>query len=268
MDGDEMEVGISTACFYPDYLTEETIPIIGNMGIKKVEVFLESYSEYDENFCKAMRYDLDRYGIEVNSVHAIGTQFEPQLFSATERQRNDASKMLIKVLKAAKILKAKIYVFHGPPVKKDTTPNIDFDKIAKHVDYIADTSEEYGIKFSWENVYWCWFSYPEFATSIRQAVKSKNVYFTLDIKQAMKSNKDPFEYLKAMGNKLVNIHLCDYDDYGNLYLPGRGSFDFVKLNRELKKLDYNGSIIMEVYRSNYKDIDDLKEGIEYLKSIF
>lgn len=263
-----MEVGISTACFYPDYLTEETIPIIAKMGIKTVEVFLESYSEYNEGFCKAMRDDLDRYGIEVNSIHAIGTQFEPQLFSATERQRNDASKMLIKVLKAAKILRAKIYVFHGPAVKKDTTPIVDFDKIAKHVDYIADTAGEYGIKFSWENVYWCWFSYPEFATYLRQVVKSKNVYFTLDIKQAMKSKKDPFEYLKAMGRRLANVHLCDYDDGGNLYLPGRGNFNFEKLSRELKNIDYKGPVIMEVYRNNYREQQEIVESIDFLRCIF
>ncbi|MDN5316981.1 MAG: hypothetical protein PWR08_1105 [Thermoanaerobacterium sp.] len=263
-----MEVGISTACFYPDYLTEETIPIIASMGIKTVEVFLESYSEYDEDFCKEMKDNLDKYEIEVNSIHAIGTQFEPQLFSATSRQRNDASKMLIKVLKAAKILGSKIYVFHGPALKKDTLPNVDFKKIAKYIDYIADTSGEYGVKFSWENVYWCWFSYPEFATSIKQVTNSKNIYFTLDIKQAMKSKKDPFDYLKAMGKQLANVHLCDYDLSGELHLPGKGNFDFRRLYKELKSIDYRGSIIMEVYRNNYKDRREIAESIEYLKSIF
>ncbi|SNX54853.1 sugar phosphate isomerase/epimerase [Thermoanaerobacterium sp. RBIITD] len=263
-----MNVGISTASFYPEYLTEETVPLIGNMGIKTVEVFLESYSEYDEEFCKEMKDVLDKYDIKVNSIHAIGTQFEPQLFSATERQRKDALKMLLKVLKAANILGAKVYVFHGPAVRKETKPNIDFEKIAKNADYIAETAGEYGIKFAWENVYWCWFSYPKFALSLKEVTNSKNIYFTLDIKQAMKSKQDPFEYLKAMGEYIANVHLCDYDNDGNLFLPGRGNFDFRRLYKELERINYRGPVIMEVYRNNYKEYSEMMEGIIFLKEIF
>lgn len=263
-----MNVGISTASFYPDYLTEETISLIGNMGIKTVEVFLESYSEYDIDFCKAMKDKLDKYDIHVSSIHAISTQFEPQLFSATLRQRNDARKMLIKVLRAANILGANVYVFHGPVIRKDTKLNIDFEKNARHVDDIADMCGEYGVKFSWENVYWCWFSYPEFVRSLKQVTNSKNIYFTLDIKQAMKSKFDPFKYLEAINGNLANVHLCDYDESGNLYLPGKGSFDFRKLKAEISKTGYNGAIIMEVYRYNYKDFHEMMEGISYLRDIF
>jgi sugar phosphate isomerase/epimerase len=263
-----LNVGISTASFYPEYLTEETIPFIGEMGINIIEVFLESYSEYDLDYCKRMKDTLDKYNIIPYSVHALGSQFEPQLFAATERQRNDAKKLYEKVLKAANILGAKVYVFHGPPNNKNKFPVLDFEKIGKITSELADMAGQYDIRFSWENVFWCWFSFPEFAKNLVQASNSKNLYFTFDIKQAMKSRKDPMDFLKAMGNKITNVHLCDFDDRGKLYLPGEGSFDFKVLNYNLDIIGYKGPVIMEVYRFNYNHYKEMLNSIKFLKNIF
>lgn len=263
-----MEVGLSTASFFPDLLTEDAIDAIGRMGVKTAEIFLGSFSEYKEDFCKILKERLDANQIRAYSVHSLSTQYEPQLFSATERQRKDALDIFLRVLKCARIVGAEVFVFHGPAVRKNTQVNLDFSWIGPIVDELAEYAGDFGIKFSWENVYWCWYSFPEFAPRLLEHTRSDNLFFTLDIKQAMKSSLDPFDYLEKMGNRIVNIHACDYNSNGELYLPGKGNFDFPRLRKELALGNYNGPVIMEVYRNNYRDQQHMMKGINYLDRIF
>lgn len=263
-----MEVGISTASFYPEALTEETIPLISELGVKQIEVFLSGYSEYQMQFCKALRSEIDRYGLTVYSVHALGTQFEPQVFSPSQRQRKDSQDIFLKVFKCAQILGAKAYVFHGPAVHLNRKANIDFKRAGPISDELANLAADHGIKFSWENVSWCWFFFPEFADRILENTKSENLFFTLDIKQAMQTGRSTFDFLEHMGERLINIHAIDFKDDKSLTLPGRGIFDFRRLHRELETLNYKGPLFMEVYRSNYGNYNDLGQSLDYLRGIF
>lgn len=263
-----MEVGLSTASFYPDALTEQAIPLIKELGIKKAEIFLESFSEYEEDFCLMVKDKLDQCGITPYSVHVLGTQYEPQLFAITERQRRDAREVFLRVLKGAKIIGAQAYVFHGPPVRVNTKPKLDYQRIGEIATELSETAGEYGVKFTWENVFWCWYSFPEFVPRIMEYVRSDNLYFTLDIKQAMKSNEDPIVFLRGMGERVANVHVCDFDVHGNLYLPGQGSFNFNSLYQELYSIGYQGPIIMEVYRNNYGHYREMLKSLNFLKNIF
>ncbi|HHZ13409.1 MAG TPA: sugar phosphate isomerase/epimerase [Clostridiales bacterium] len=263
-----MDVGVSTASFYPDALTEQTIPLIRDLGAKKIEVFLGSFSEYEEDYCSQLRDIIDGNGLSVYSVHVLGTQFEPQFFSLTERQRNDSRNLYLKVFKCANILGAKVYVFHGPPVRGSVKPSIDFNRIGPICDELAYLAGDHGLKFSWENVSWCWYSYPEFPDRLLEHTKSENIFFTFDIKQAMQTSHDPMDFLDRMGKRLINIHAIDYDDKKELTLPGRGIFDFYSLAQKLKTINYDGPIFLEVYRGNYEDYSDLKESMDFLREIF
>ncbi|NLN42546.1 MAG: sugar phosphate isomerase/epimerase [Clostridiales bacterium] len=263
-----MEVGISTASLYPDALIEESIPLIKELGAKKIEVFLGSFSEYEEDFCKKLKDIIDEHGLSVYSVHTLSTQFEPQFFSLTERQRRDSKNIFGKVFSCARILGAEVYVFHGPPVRINAKANVDFARIGPLCDELADFAEQYGIKFSWENVSWCWYSYPEFANRLLEHTKSENIYFTLDIKQAMQAGYSAIDFVKIMGRRLVNIHAIDFDKDGKLTLPGRGIFDFNGLSKELNGIGYKGPIFLEVYRNNYEDYKELSQSLDFLEGIF
>ena len=262
-----MEVGISTASFYPDALIEESIPLIKELGVKKIEVFLGSFSEYEEDFCKQLKDIIDEHGLSVYSVHTLSTQFEPQFFLDREAEKGFQS-IFGKVFSCARILGAKVYVFHGPPVRINAKANVDFARIGPLCDELADFAGQYGIKFSWENVSWCWYSYPEFADRLMENTKSENIYFTLDIKQAMQAGYNAIDFVKIMGKRLINIHAIDFDKDGKLTLPGRGIFNFQALSRELKAIDYKGEIFLEVYRNNYEQYKELRESLDFLESIF
>lgn len=109
-----MVTGISTACFFGGPFNEEALQIIGNMGVSDVEMFFSASMEYEKNFLDELLKICMGEGMRIRSVHALSTQFEPQLFSIHPRQVAEAMDVYKRVLEAAQVLGAGIYVFHGP----------------------------------------------------------------------------------------------------------------------------------------------------------
>lgn len=46
---DKMEIGISTAIFYPEILTEDAVKILSNNGFRTGEVFANSFLSFQRN---------------------------------------------------------------------------------------------------------------------------------------------------------------------------------------------------------------------------
>ena len=67
-----------------------------------------------------------------------------------------------------------------------------------------------------------------------------------------------------MGDRISNVHLCDYFEDGKLTLPGRGTVDFVTLFRVLKDYGYDDTAMLEVYSKDYSDYSELRSSYEYL----
>ena len=85
-----MQVGISTASFFNRLEVEDALVDLSSHGVRLCEVFLDTYSEYEPSYIDLLARRLAGRSLSVYSVHRMGTQFEPQLFSIQERQRNDA----------------------------------------------------------------------------------------------------------------------------------------------------------------------------------
>ncbi|MGI6193456.1 MAG: sugar phosphate isomerase/epimerase family protein [Christensenellales bacterium] len=265
-----MELGISTASFYSRLQTEDALPAIRRLGADVCEIFLDSYSEYEPDFGALLLERVQDFGLKVVSVHAMSQQFEPQLFSLSLRQRNDALRLFEKVLRQGRLLGASRLVFHGPARLRGALRNAAFMRIGPIVSDLADMAGEYGLRLAWENVSWCLFSYPDFVSEIMEYIKTTNLGFTLDIKQAVRSGHDPFAYVAAMGGMLCHVHLCDYDlskpDYG-LCLPGRGTFDFRKLFATLESSGYTGAAMIEPYSDLYLEISELGESLSAMTKL-
>jgi len=265
-----MDIGISTASFYSRLVTEDALSAISRLGAEVCEVFLDSYCEYEPEFGELLKARAAELGLRVVSVHAMSQQFEPQLFSLSLRQRQDAWKLFEKVLRQGRLLGAKLLVFHGPARLRGAIRNAACARIGPIVSDLADLAGEYGLRLAWENVSWCLFSHPGFAAEVLPHVKSDNLGFTLDVKQAVRSGHDPFDYLAAMGKRLCHVHLCDYDlqkpDYG-LCLPGKGTFDFQRLFSELKANGYAGAAIIEPYSDIYGKVEELSVSLSAMKGL-
>ena len=256
-----MECGISTASLFSRYDVEDAISVIAKMGCCTAEIFLNTHSEYEEEYIDLLCERVQNEKLHIRSLHAMSTQFEPQLFSIHARQRKDALNTYEKVLSAAKKLGAKYYVMHGPMHMSGVIKNVEMERIGPIVHDLAEVASEYDVTLTWENVSWCLFCQPDFAPKILDASKSDKLRFTLDLKQAERAGYSPFAFLEKMGEKVANVHICDFrhEDRLKLCMPGQGEFDFIHLRDKLMEYGYGGPMLVEVYSDLFKTDFDLKK---------
>ena len=260
-----METGISTASFFPRLYTEDALTEIASLGVNVSEVFFASRCEYTDEFGDVLLDRLARAeNMRVHSVHALTNQFEPELYSLNDRAYGDAIATFESVCKVAQKIGAKNYTFHGATMlKKAVRYSFNYDLITQRVNILCDLAEKYGVTLCYENVHWAYFCNPAFYAAIKD--RCPKLGATLDIKQAMQSGISWRDYLDVMKGRLKTVHLCDYDDNGNLCLPGKGTFDFVALYRALAEAGFDGPCLMEVYTKSYKEESELKRAFEFLK---
>lgn len=256
-----MKLGLSTAAYYGRLETEEAGALLATMDLDCCEVFLECPSEYGAAFGATVKSALA--GLPARSVHPKGTQFEDGLFGRSARQRADALRTFEGVLAAGQALGSGAYVFHGMPDihRRGGGPNM-----RAHADMVRDLCElarSYGMRLAWENVWWCQMAKPAHAAAVRDAVPE--VRFVLDIKQALHAGVDPLEFLPVMGDRLVNVHVCDVNASGILCLPGQGGYDFSALFGALLEHGYGGPVILEPYAHLFAEQEEIVAALSSLR---
>ena len=267
-----MNAGMSTSCFFGREKLEDTIDIMAKLGVRRTEIFLNTLSEYEPEFCKELRKRTDDCGIEVLSVHPMGVQFEMQMYTPYERTVNDARDIFLRVLDACNILGAKRYIYHGGLNLKRKKQPVPMSRVAQITGECARLAGERAIEFAYENVHWCWFDRPQFATELLSRCKDENLCFNLDIKQAAQSGYPYEQYIKTMGSRLKSVHLCDHiidsEGWVKPVAPFAGSTDFEQLKENLVATNYDGPAILELYSGNYRDYDELGRIFAGIAEIF
>lgn len=254
-----MKIGISTSSFFTKVATEDTFDYLKAFNCEICEVFLSSFSEYKGEFADSI---VNNCCVPVHSIHTLTNQFEPELFSQNPRAVADSLRIFKDVLQTGKKLGAKYYTFHGATRLKKINYNFDYARLGGIVSSLIDVAQSYGITLSYETVHWAYFSEPSYFINLKKFCP--NLKATVDIKQIMQAGGDYKDFLKAIGSDLTTVHLCDYDEGRNLFIPGRGKFNFVELFKRLQDIDFNGACIMEVYPQGYKDFKELKNSFDYL----
>jgi sugar phosphate isomerase/epimerase len=265
-----MEIGLSTASYFNKLQIEDALLDIGAHGVRLCELFLNTFSEYEPSFADLLAGRLRESGARVFSVHPMSMQFEPQLFSVHPRQRADAQRLFERVLAAGRQLGACCYVMHGPARLFGGVKNIELARIAPILLDLTALAADYGIQLTLENVSWCIFNEPEFGLRLRD-ISGGAIKHTLDVKQAVRSGYDPEDYIRAVGEQIVNVHLCDATKLpsgGVRYMmPGFGECDFVGMFDMLAEKGYSGPAFVEVYSDMYEEIPVLYESLSLVREL-
>ena len=261
-----MQTGISTASLFMRRNNEEALPLLNDLGVKCAEVFLTSFSEYGEDFARILK---ERQGnVSVNSVHILNSQIEPQLFSAHERVKGDCYYFLDKILSGAKLLGAPYYTFHSTARYKKSArdpKNDDFEKIGNGLREISDFCQRYGVTLCLENVEWSTYNRVGVFSELKPRVPA--LRGVLDIKQARIAGEGYEKYLQEMGKDIAYVHISDVDEKGKICLPGKGVFDFETMIKRLKNVGFDGNLIIEVYKENFTDENELKIACDYVNEL-
>lgn len=258
-----MKVGISTASLFSRYKTEDALKFLSNSKVNTVEVFLESFCEYNTDFGKII--NANKGNLDIHSVHTLTTQFEPQLYSINERAREDSFKFLEDTMKTAQLIGAKYYTFHGGARFKKTPLILNLDKVGKETQEVIDVCSKYGVTLAYENVHWGYYNYIGFFNEMRK--RTCGLKGTFDIKQARQSGIDYAEYIKEMGKDIATVHISDVDEDGKMCLPLKGVTDFNNVFSLLRDVGFDGAILLEVYPGDFNKESELLDCLNKVETL-
>ncbi|QWT55435.1 sugar phosphate isomerase/epimerase [Christensenella sp. MSJ-20] len=265
-----MRFGVSTACLFLREYTEDALAVLSRMGVLRVEIFLEGEYEYAPEYVRGLRSILDNHGMACAGVHALPTQFEPQLFSRHDRLCRSAEEIYCRVLEAARVLGAGCYVMHGI-VKARRGSRINYEAAGKRLGDLGRMAADHGVLLALENVHWCMLSDPCALEALDPYVDGVTLGYTLDVKQAVQSGYTPWTYLERMGKKLRHVHICGTrvrkDGSIATCMPEEQPGLMEELLSRLCAQEYDGDVVLEVYNQDYGDYNDLARSCRTLAAM-
>ena len=153
---------------------------------------------------------------------------------------------------------------HGVATLAGAAKNLEIERVAPVFSELCAMAEEHGVTLALENVSYCVFCTPEYGRLLRERTGDR-LHYTLDVKQAARSGFDPLRYVEAVGERIVNVHLCDYERLPNGRLrwrmPGQGACDLPALAAALRARGYAGPAFVEVYSDMYGGVQELYDSL-------
>lgn len=242
-----MRLGISTACFYPD-LTESAVERCAALGMRALEVFVNSEAESGAEFGKRIRDAARAHGMEIVAYHPYTSFAESFYFFSEYARRTDESVELYKkYFHTAALMGARIFNFHG---SLQRIP-VGMDRYCEIYARLYRAAKEEGVVFSQENVHNYQSGSPDFIRGMRARLGGE-VAFTLDLKQANRLGVAPADMLDAMGDRLAHLHVSDFSAGHDCVLPGRGTFDYDAFFAKLARRE-DLCCVIEVYHHSYAE---------------
>jgi sugar phosphate isomerase/epimerase len=246
-----MRAGVAAASLYPD-LQEDCLFALAFRGVKHVEVFLNTHSEFFSPYIDRLLDIKHKFGVQITSVHPYTCGMEPMmLFTPYVRRIDDFLEYQKLYFDYMNKLEAKYFILHGGKTP-DRLPETEiFDRFA----LLQDLAESFGVKVLQENVVRCSSRDLSRLVRMKQYLGGK-ASFVLDVKQAKRSGYDPVEHVKALGDSIKHIHYSDSGDAGDCLLFGDGDYDNDSFFDELNKVGYDGAVLLELYREDTDDFAD------------
>ena len=258
-----MNIGISTACFYP-LETEKALAALAEIGIKTVELFFNADCELNGDIYGEIKNIVSANGISVLSVHPYTSAIETMsLFGDYPRRLTAMMDTYKRYFEIMNDLGAKVFVLHGALKSARLTPEIYLERYSM----LFEQGKGFGVTVAQENVSYCKSGDLDFLRNMRRRLGNECA-FVLDVKQTIRSGLDMFEVMDVMGDRLAHCHLSDNTPDHDCVLMGKGRLDFGRFAEELKNRDYGGGIILELYSSGFTHLSQLKESVEYMKGYF
>lgn len=258
-----MKIGASTACFYP-METEKAIQTLSDAGIKNIEIFFNAECELKGRLFEEIEKTVLDCGCSVLSVHPYTSAVETMsLFGNYPRRLNDILDTYKRYFEIMNLFGAKVFVLHGALRSAVLEDEVYFERYS----LLYDIGKGCGVTVAQENVSYCKGGSSDFLLKMKNTL-GDNVRFVLDVKQAIRSGKDPFYLLGILGSSITHCHLSDNNDKTDCIPVGRGRLDFPRFAEKLKEIGYSGNIILELYKDGYESPRVLRESVSYMEKFF
>lgn len=254
-----MRAGISTACLYP-MLLEESLDCLLSLDLKLFEVFFNTFREITPTYVKDLGRRVRECGAQVKSIHPFTSGYEGLLlFSDYTRRYEDTLEFYKQYFDAANQLGASVVVLHGQRDYQNS--RLAEERYWERYQGLYSLGKAFGLTVAQENVSRFRSEDVGFIRRMRAALGAQCA-FVLDIKQAVRAGRDPYEMCSAMGDRLVHVHLNDNTPQKDCLLPGNGVMQYDRLLSLMKSNGFDGDWIVEVYQGSFDKVNELSEAVQ------
>ena len=256
-----MEFGISTASFYPQ-LTEVTLKELSRRGISCAEVFFNTLCEISPSYAQELRRIADGSGLKIVSVHPFTCAFDSfMLFTGYERRLKDALEWHKHYFEAMNILGSGIFVFHGDRMQGKLPDEEYYRRFAM----LRDIGKQFGVIVAQENVERCRSRSLPFLVRMAEYLGG-DFAVVFDNKQAFRSGVGANEFIDALGDHIVHVHISDNGPAGDCLPIGKGTADLSSMLFRLRNKGYHGRVLVELYGEYLEDKEEVYESIKRLRT--
>lgn len=269
---DAWGLGISTKLFKGDSISEN-LKKLRNARINSIELFFsQNQVEKDfDFFCNSAQLVkiAQEHDIRINSVHL---PFDIEIVAPNEIGTIEGYKLYEKFFDLHKRLiiaagKAgiPICVIHPcyEPIPDEHRQSL-LEECKKNLRILADLAAEHNTKLAVENLpRSCLLNVSKEMQYVLE--DNDNLYACFDTNHTL--IEEASVYLKAIGSRVVAIHVSDYDFINERHwMPLKGTNDWKKIIETLEEIDYTGEFTYELNMSLVEDLIDCYKNFELLKN--
>lgn len=231
--------------------TDEWLAAMQQAGIRQMELSIEILPDHVDmldylNKSVEVRAHAASYGIDISSVHLPYAPFESMDPTTPDPEKREyLFKTVTDIMKAAAASGIKLAVIHpsGEPYAAEERPQ----RIKDGIDMIArltETAKELGMTLALENLpRLCLCRTHDEMQAFLEAIPDLRVCFDTN-HNLVESNG---EYIRAVGDKIVTIHVSDYDFINERHwLPMAGKNDWEEILSALEEVGYAGRFLYEL----------------------
>jgi fructoselysine 3-epimerase len=256
----------------PCYPLDEAIRRIAAIGYDGVEIGCAAPHAWPAYLSKERRAEL-RSLLEASGLQAVsllatpggGPGFNPA--SPLSEEREATVRYYNEVVDLASDLGANKVLYIAGWQIFGTSRQQAWDRTKNCLDLIASHAGEKGITIVVEptaaatNL----IETADDAMELMRSIARDNVKVMFDTLHALYRNEIPADYVRAMRDDLVHIHVSD----SNRVIPGEGRVDWIGLMQALNECGYNGYLTMEIgLDSRTADPDQIaRTALKFLKGI-
>jgi sugar phosphate isomerase/epimerase len=262
----------SFPAWLPCYPLDEAIRRIAGIGYDGVEIGCAAPHAWPAYLSKERRAEL-RNLLEASGLQAVsllptpggGPGFNPA--SPLPEEREATVRYYNEVIDLASDLGAKKVLYIAGWQIFGSSRQQAWDRTKNCLDLIASHADKKGITIVVEptaaatNL----IETADDAMELMRSVARDNVKVMFDTLHALYRNEIPADYVRAMRDDLVHIHVSD----SNRVIPGEGRVDWIGLMQALNECGYDGYLTMEIgLDSRTADPDQIaRTALKFLKGI-
>lgn len=239
----ENKLGIAVSSCGNKDLSEQGFLSMKEQGIEAIEISLRSYDDFDY---KKVKENADKYGVKLWSLHLPFMPFSEIDPSSLDRMvKFRTIRKFGEIIEKGSEIGIDKFIIHpsGEPIEDKYREERMLSSMSS-LYRLADLADAEGSVICVENLPRTCLGRDSKEIKKLAAVNSK-LKVCFDTNHLLK--EDIGEFIKNVGNKIVTVHVSDYDFKDEKHwLPGEGDINWQKLYNDLLAAGYKGMWLYEL----------------------